>query len=158
MRLVFTRGDGSQEELAADHVIAATGYRPDLERLTMLEPVLRGRLAVEERTPVLSGHFESSVPGLYFVGPVAANRFGPLMRFAVGAKFVAPRLAGHLAATARRAAWPYGGRIVDAIDAKEEAIGRRPPAAAAARAVPETGFRSRQPGWRDRAAGRSPAR
>jgi len=37
------------------------------------------------------------VPGLYFTGPAAANSFGPLMRFMVGAEFAAPRLAAHLA-------------------------------------------------------------
>jgi hypothetical protein len=107
VRLTFTRGDRSREDLTADHVIAATGYRPDLDRLTMLEPALRRQLAVEEHTPVLSSDFEASVPGLYFVGPVAVNSFGPLMRFAVGAKFAAPRVAQHLAASqGRRTARP----------------------------------------------------
>jgi thioredoxin reductase len=107
VRLTFVRGDGSQEDILAEHVIAATGYRPDLERLTMLDPALRRQIASEERTPVLSGHFESSISGLYFVGPVAVNAFGPLMRFAVAAKFAAPRVARHLAATqGRRAGSP----------------------------------------------------
>jgi thioredoxin reductase len=121
VRLTFRRGDGSSEALTADHVIAATGYRPDIDRLHLLEPALRQRLAVEERTPVLSAHFESSVRGLYFVGPVAANRFGPLMRFAVGAKFVAPRLARHLVANqGRRAAEPSATEAAGA--AKEKAV------------------------------------
>ena len=102
VRLTFVRGDGGREDIVAEHVIAATGYRPDLDRLTMLDPALRRQIASEERTPTLSGHFESSVPGLYFVGPVAANAFGPLMRFAVAAKFTAPRVARHLAATQGR--------------------------------------------------------
>jgi hypothetical protein len=38
------------------------------------------------------------VNGLYFVGPVAANSFGPLMRFAFGANYAARRLSRHLAA------------------------------------------------------------
>jgi hypothetical protein len=41
---------------------------------------------------VLSSMFESSVPGLYFVGLAAANTFGPLMRFAFGARFAAERI------------------------------------------------------------------
>jgi hypothetical protein len=41
---------------------------------------------------VLSSNFESSVPGLYFTGLVAANSFGPVMRFAFGAGFAARRL------------------------------------------------------------------
>lgn len=94
--------DGSVLSVSAERVIAATGYRPDLARLPFLDSRLR--IAQVERTPKLSDHFESSVPGLYMIGPVAANVFGPLMRFMVGAEYVAPRLAGHLRATARKSA------------------------------------------------------
>jgi hypothetical protein len=41
---------------------------------------------------VLSSSFESSVPGIYFVGLAAATSFGPVMRFAFGAGFAARRL------------------------------------------------------------------
>jgi hypothetical protein len=51
---------------------------------------------------VLSGSFESSVPGLYFVGPPAVNSFGPLMRFMVGAEYAAPLVARRLARRASR--------------------------------------------------------
>ena len=50
-----------------------------------------------ERAPDLSRHFESSVRGLYFVGPSAAFSFGPLFRFVAGAEYAAPSLARHLA-------------------------------------------------------------
>jgi hypothetical protein len=40
---------------------------------------------------------------LFFVGPAAANSFGPLMRFMVGAEYVAPRIAPRLARRVRRA-------------------------------------------------------
>jgi hypothetical protein len=49
-------------------------------------------------TPVLSSRFESSVPGLFFVGALSANTFGPLTRFAFGAGFAAERLVGRLQA------------------------------------------------------------
>ena len=42
---------------------------------------------------MLSSSFESSMPGLYFVGVAAANSFGPVMRFAFGAGFAARTLA-----------------------------------------------------------------
>jgi hypothetical protein len=45
----------------------------------------------------VSSEFESSVPGLYFLGPIAANSFGPVMRFAFGADFTARRISRHLA-------------------------------------------------------------
>ena len=72
-----------------DHIIAATGYRVDLERLKFLSSEIRSKLKTVEGTPVLSSTFESSVPGLYFVGVAAANSFGPVMRFAFGADFAA---------------------------------------------------------------------
>jgi cation diffusion facilitator CzcD-associated flavoprotein CzcO len=87
---------GKEKLLSCDHVIAATGYKPDLTRLPFLEPFLRSAILQVEHTPVLSDHFETSADGLYVIGPAAANAFGPLMRFMVGAEFVAPRLTGHL--------------------------------------------------------------
>ena len=80
----------------ADHIIAATGYRVDLRRLPFLDSDLLGQIRMVEHTPVLSSNFESSLTGLYFIGTSAANSFGPLLRFAVGARFTARRLAGHL--------------------------------------------------------------
>lgn len=88
--------DGKAIALTADKVIAATGFRPDLRRLSFLGESLRGRIAHVAHTPKLSAHFETSVPGLFVTGPMAANAFGPLMRFMVGAEYAAPRLAQHL--------------------------------------------------------------
>jgi cation diffusion facilitator CzcD-associated flavoprotein CzcO len=81
--------DGSERQIEADHIIAATGYKTDLERLTFLSSEIRSKLKTVERTPVLSANYESSMPGLYFVGVAAANTFGPVMRFAFGADFAA---------------------------------------------------------------------
>ena len=81
--------DGSSREVLADHVIAATGYKVDTERLAMLSSDIRTRIKTLDGSPELSSTFESSVPGLYFVGVSAANSFGPLMRFAFGADFAA---------------------------------------------------------------------
>jgi hypothetical protein len=36
------------------------------------------------------------MPGLFFVGPAAANSFGPLMRFACGARYTSTWLAKYL--------------------------------------------------------------
>jgi thioredoxin reductase len=84
--------DGSKREILTEHVIAATGYQVDVDRLTFLDPEIRSMLKCVNRTPVLSSAFESSIPGLYFVGIAAANSFGPVMRFAFGASFTAKRL------------------------------------------------------------------
>lgn len=104
VRLALRTADGTRREVLTDHVIAATGYFPDIDRLDFINPKLRGSIRTHARMPVLSGSFESSVDGLYFIGPPAVNSFGPLMRFMVGAEYVAPLLARRLAGRARRAA------------------------------------------------------
>jgi hypothetical protein len=100
VRLGLTRADGGVEEITADHVIGATGYRVDLARLPFLSDTMRAAIRLCDTSPALSTKFESSVPGLYFVGITAANSFGPVSRFAFGARFTSPRLAAHLARAA----------------------------------------------------------
>jgi thioredoxin reductase len=94
--LRLTNSESCEEALTCDHVVAATGFRVDLRRLLFVDCALREKISAVEHTPILSRHFESSVPGLYFIGVAAANSFGPLMRFMFGAEFVALRLAKHL--------------------------------------------------------------
>ena len=84
--------DGSEREIVTEQVIAATGYRVDLDRLKFLNSEIRSKLKTVEGSPVLSSSFESSVPGMYFVGVAAANSFGPVMRFAFGAGFAGRRI------------------------------------------------------------------
>jgi thioredoxin reductase len=81
--------DGSEREIVTEHIIAATGYRVDVERLKFLNPGILSKLKALNGSPVLSSSFESSMPGLYFAGVAAANSFGPVMRFAFGAGFAA---------------------------------------------------------------------
>jgi cation diffusion facilitator CzcD-associated flavoprotein CzcO len=85
--------DGTRREVQADHIIAATGYKVDIERLTFLTPQIRSAVRTVKGSPALSSTFESSVPGLYFVGVAAAISFGPVMRFAFGAGFAAVTVA-----------------------------------------------------------------
>jgi thioredoxin reductase len=96
--LKFTQGDNSDTELQFDHVICATGYKVSLDRLGFLDPTVRKQMATAEDAPLLKRNFESVIPGLYFVGLASSNSFGPLCRFAYGAKFTSKRLARHLAA------------------------------------------------------------
>jgi cation diffusion facilitator CzcD-associated flavoprotein CzcO len=87
------RSDGRVErEMEVDRVIAGTGYDSDLGRLPYLDSALRERILRTERAPTLSMRFESSVRGLYFVGPMSAMSFGPLFRFVAGANFTARTL------------------------------------------------------------------
>jgi thioredoxin reductase len=86
------------EELAVDHLISATGFRVNLQRVGFLSESLRARIPCNDNgMPQLSPHFESSVPGLYFVGAAAMDSFGPLLRFAYGARFAATNLSAHFA-------------------------------------------------------------
>jgi hypothetical protein len=87
---------GLRQIFEADHVIAATGYKVDIDRLPFMAQPLKSEIRLTGRSPILSRNFESTVPGLYFVGISAANSFGPMMRFAFGAGYAAKRLARHL--------------------------------------------------------------
>ncbi|WP_327656207.1 FAD-dependent oxidoreductase [Streptomyces sp. NBC_00483] len=88
---------GRADDLSADHVIAATGYRVDLAAMPFLGEGLRTRLATSRGTPRLGAGYVSSVPGLYFTGMLGGSSYGPVMRFVCGTEFASPRLARHLA-------------------------------------------------------------
>jgi len=75
-----------------DHVIMATGYRIDVDKMSMLEPQLRAKIKRHNGLPVLNGGLESSVRGLHFVGASAVGSFGPLLRFIAGSGFAASRV------------------------------------------------------------------
>ena len=95
--LKTTAADGSEGRLTADHVVAATGYRVDINRLAFLDNALKNGIRVSGRAPVLSANFESSERGLYFVGVASAATFGPVMRFVAGAEFTVNNLSRRLA-------------------------------------------------------------
>lgn len=91
--------------LTVDHLMLATGYQVDINRLSMLSPALLKEIQQDQGSPMLNTWFESSVPGLYFVGLSSLRSFGPLYRFVVGTKAAAPRVASSAArrvATSKR--------------------------------------------------------
>jgi cation diffusion facilitator CzcD-associated flavoprotein CzcO len=73
----------------ADHVLMATGYRVDVKKYEFLSSSLLSAVALIDGYPLLGTGFESSVPGLYFLGAPAVWSYGPLMRFVAGADFAA---------------------------------------------------------------------
>jgi hypothetical protein len=85
---VEVKFDGRRMD-AFDHVVLATGYKFDLAKLGMLAPELRAGIVCRDGSPVLSPGFESSAPGLFFVGAGAVSSFGPLMRFIAGTSYAA---------------------------------------------------------------------
>jgi thioredoxin reductase len=93
VELCLQAQDGNERKIQVDHVIAATGYKVDLDRLKLLNAEIRSRVKSVNKTPILSSEFECSVRGLFFVGVAAANSFGPVMRFAFGADFAARTVA-----------------------------------------------------------------
>jgi thioredoxin reductase len=122
--LQLTDSAGNQKSLTADHVIAATGYKVDLRRLSFIDADTLSRIQCVQNTPVLSSNFESSVPGLYFVGASAANTFGPLLRFAFGAGFTARRLSKYLSKVASRKSAPSRSAPREkSVDRNEVAVG-----------------------------------
>ena len=82
--------------LEADHVLLATGYRADIKRLPMLSPSLLATVETYMDAPILNSNFESSVPGLHFVGFSAARSAGPFYRFVVGTRASAVRVAASI--------------------------------------------------------------
>ena len=92
-------GNAASERIKVDHLIAGTGYKVALSRLPFLDAAMLARIDRVSDTPKLDRHFESSVPGLYFIGASAANSFGPMLRFAYGAGFTAKRVTRRLLAS-----------------------------------------------------------
>ena len=90
-RLRVQLNDGS--ERVFDHVLLGTGYRVDIERYPFLSPQVLKRIERVNGFPVLDQGFETSLPGMHFVGAPAARSFGPLMRFVAGTEFAAPAVA-----------------------------------------------------------------
>jgi thioredoxin reductase len=89
--------DGSTSNLEVDHVIACTGFKVDVNRIQILDKALCAKIETVDGSPALSGNFESSVRGLYFVGVSAMNSLGPVFRFACGAEYAATRVSRYLA-------------------------------------------------------------
>jgi len=99
-RILVARRDGDGIALTldgcsrrVDHVLLATGYRINVDKMLILDPQLRSRIVRHGGYPALSAGFESSVAGLHFIGASAVASFGPLLRFIAGAGFAARRVA-----------------------------------------------------------------
>jgi hypothetical protein len=86
-RLKLKLSNGSDR--LVDHVLMATGYRIDIRKYEFLSDSLVSALRLVDGCPVLGQGFESSIPGLHFVGAPAVWSYGPLVRFVAGADFAA---------------------------------------------------------------------
>jgi hypothetical protein len=79
--------DGSKR--VVDRAVLGTGYRVAVDRHPVLAPSLTSALRLIDGSPELRHGFESSIPGLHFLGAAATKSFGPLMRFVAGAGYSA---------------------------------------------------------------------
>src|SRR5207248_5130321 len=90
-RVILKLADGSERRV--DHVLLATGYRVDISRYPFLGAPLLSSIRQIGGYPQLEVGFESSVPGLHFLGAPAAWSFGPLLRFVAGSDYSCRALA-----------------------------------------------------------------
>ena len=109
-----------------DHVLLGTGYKIEVARLGLLDPALLAALACRSGAPILGAGFESSVPGLHFIGASAVESYGPLMRFIAGAGFAARALTRHVRGQ-RSQAGPRDQTGLASIDAEVTATENIPP-------------------------------
>src|SRR5260370_7311273 len=86
--------DGSLRTI--DHVFLGTGYKVDVSKYEFLDPKLAQSISRFQGFPRLSESFETSVPGLYFLGAPAIWSFGPRMQFVVGPHYASRALLRHI--------------------------------------------------------------
>jgi hypothetical protein len=85
--------DNRLQIFEADHVIAATGYSPDITKIECLRPMLEDIECLAHGIPKLDRSFQTSLRGLHVVGNLSAASMGPSMRFIYGTNLAAPQLA-----------------------------------------------------------------
>jgi len=90
-KLRLKLNDGGDREL--DHVLLGTGFQVDVSRYPFLSAELLQSIARVNGFPLLNSGFESSVPGLHFLGAPSSWRFGPLMYFVAGTEFAGRTIA-----------------------------------------------------------------
>jgi FAD-dependent urate hydroxylase len=89
-----------------DHVMAGTGFRMDVARLSFLSEEIQSSLVTRVNLPLVNRAGESTVPGLYFAGAHTVVSHGPGVRFISGTHQTAAQLARSVARRARRGAGP----------------------------------------------------
>ncbi|HVA26072.1 MAG TPA: NAD(P)-binding domain-containing protein [Chloroflexota bacterium] len=81
-QLELELSDGSTR--VVDFALLATGFKPDLQRLGVLDCKLLQAVAQYDGQPALSLGFETSVKGLHTIGAIASGAQGPIARFVCG--------------------------------------------------------------------------
>jgi cation diffusion facilitator CzcD-associated flavoprotein CzcO len=75
-------GAGGSRVIEVDRIVLATGYKVDVSRVPMLA---RGnvlpQLQINDGSPALDEHLQSTVPGLFMTSMLATRDFGPFFAF-----------------------------------------------------------------------------
>jgi FAD-dependent urate hydroxylase len=109
----------NEQQLVVDYVVLATGYRVTVAAVPYLaRSHLAGDLHTVDGCPVLDEDFQSSVPGLFFTGFIAARDFGPFLGFVRGcpaaARIIVTKVKARLATLAHaEQASAHAARIVE---------------------------------------------
>jgi hypothetical protein len=93
---------GTASERVFDRVVLGTGFDINVSRLEFIDKDIRSAITRVGRSAKLNHNFQSSVPGLHFIGPMSAMSFGPLFRFVIGSSYTVRTLAAHLASSVER--------------------------------------------------------
>lgn len=98
-RVRLALDDGT--ERIVDHVVQGTGFRVEMERFGFLSPEIVAAIRTLDGQPRLGPGYESSIPGLHFVGAASDASYGPLMRAIAGTAYAAHAVAARAAARER---------------------------------------------------------
>jgi thioredoxin reductase len=93
-RVALKLDDGSSS--TADFILLGTGYSVDISKFNFLSPEMLKSVRTYDGYPVLQPGFQTSLPGLHFVGAAAARSFGPLLYFVAGTEFASTALASSI--------------------------------------------------------------
>jgi thioredoxin reductase len=105
-KICLVLSDGTRRTV--DHVIFATGFHPNINRLELLSNDLKAAIEQVDGYPLLSQGYESiSVAGLYVLGALACRSQGPINRFVCGTRAVGQYLTE--AITGSKIGYPDGG-------------------------------------------------
>lgn len=101
-KLQLALAGGGRREV--DHLILGSGYDVNLSTYRFLGPELTSGIGLRNNQPDLNSGFESSVPGLHFIGYASMQSFGPLLHSVAGTAYAGKMIARAIkkAAVSRR--------------------------------------------------------
>lgn len=93
-RLRLELASGEHREI--DHLVLGSGYEVQAKNYAFLCSEIRAELRTHRGQAALDRGFETSVSGLYVIGPGSDQSFGPLLQSVAGTRFAASRVASSI--------------------------------------------------------------